>query len=196
MPSTEARRPRSHPAATPCTPRRSCCPTPPQAARCASNARSRQTSARFSAASRRPRRSGCRGLPLAPARLLGRRARRAEVVHVVRILHQALVEVVAHPAAGRADEVNALAVEDATLQLLDPDAEQLLVLPLDLPPPGLVLRELLLALVGGMVFLVEDAEALRLATALLGLPRACHSVLLLLQRVRCMYPQFFSHTQK
>ena len=92
---------------------------------------------------------------LAAARLLRRRAGGAEVVHVVRILDQAVVDVVADLPARRADEVDALdrlvdalAVEDAAAQLLDADAEQLLVLALDLPPTGLVLRKLFLAVVG------------------------------------------------
>src|SRR5262245_931907 len=85
----------------------------------------------------------CRGLAAAAlaARLLGGRTGGAEVVKVVRVLDQAVVDVVADLPAGRADEVDAfdrlvdaLAVEDATAQLLDADAEQLFVLALDLAP--------------------------------------------------------------
>src|SRR5262249_9698421 len=72
--------------------------------------------------------------------------------------------------------VDPLAVEDPSAQLLDADAEQLLVLALDLPAPGLVLRELLLRVVGVVILGLEDAERLRLApSALVALTHARHA---------------------
>src|SRR5581483_8224546 len=130
----------------------------------------------------------------AAAGLLGGRARGAQVVDVVRVFDETVVDVVAHLLARRADEVDALdrlvdalAVEDAPLQLLDADAEQLLVLALDLPAAGLVLRKIFLPVVGVRLLVLEDAERLALgaAAALLALPRACHPPALR-QRVRCV----------
>src|SRR5439155_15520181 len=147
-------------------------------------------------------RSG-RGLaaPLPAARLLGTGACGAEVVHVVRVLDETVVDVVTHLPARRADEVDALdglvdalAVQDPPLQLLDADAEQLLVLALDLAPARLILRQVLLTVVGVQLLVVEDAEAFVLATAtatatagcLFALARAWHASGLLRQRVRSL----------
>src|SRR6185503_9751789 len=112
---------------------------------------------------------GLAALAAPAARLLGRRAGGAEVVHVVRVLDQSFVEVVAHLLAGGADEVDALdglvdalAVQDAPLELLDANAEQLFVLALDLPAASLVLRKLFLAVFHGLLFVVEDRERLGL----------------------------------
>src|SRR5437870_11452263 len=134
---------------------------------------------------RRLGRSALRGglaAALAAARLLRVGARAAQVVQVVRVLHQPVVHVVAHLLARRADEidaldrlVDALAVQDAAAQLLDADAEQLLVLTLDLAAPGLVLGEILLPVLGVVLVAVEDGERLGLAaTALVALSRARH----------------------
>ena len=131
--------------------------------------------------STRPRSCPCRRE--APSRWL---QGDAEVVHVVRVLDQAVVDVVTDLLARGADEVDALdglvdalAVEDATLQLLDADAEQLFVLPLDLPPSRLVLRKLLLGLVDAVLLVVDrGGEGLRLGPgALVALARACHAAL-------------------
>src|SRR5204862_3602159 len=115
------------------------------------------------------------------------RAGGTEVVQVVRVLDQAVVDVVADLPARRADEVDALdrlvdalTVEDAAAQLLDPDAEQILVLALDLPPSRLVLREVLRTVVAARLLDLEDAEGLpglRAAARLvvLALPRARHT---------------------
>src|SRR5262249_11722292 len=115
-------------------------------------------------------------------RLLRRGTGRAEVVHVVRILDETVVDVVADLPAGRADEVDALdrlvdalPVEDPPPQLLDPDAEQLFVLPLDLAAPGLVLRELLFGLVSRVLLVFEHREALRRLAALVALSRTRHA---------------------
>ena len=82
---------------------------------------------------------------------LGLRAGGAQVVDVVRIFDQPLVHVVADLLALGADEVDAfdglvdaLAVEDAALQLLDADAEQVFVLALDLAAAGFVFGEIAL----------------------------------------------------
>src|SRR6185369_15505200 len=107
---------------------------------------------------------GCfAALSAAAARLLRRGARGAEVVHVVRVLDQAFVEVVAHLLAGGADEVDALdrlvdalPVEDAALELLDADAEQLLVLALYLAPSRFIFGELFLAVFDRLLLVVED----------------------------------------
>ncbi len=92
--------------------------------------------------SRDPRRTGSGGAAALRLLLLSPLLRRAGVAHVldvVRILDQALVEVVADLLADRADEVDALdglvdalPIEDTALELVDADAEELLVLPLDL----------------------------------------------------------------
>ena len=67
----------------------------------------------------------------------------AEVMQVGGILDNAVVERMADLQAFIAYEINALdglvdslAVEDAPLELLDPDAEQFLILALDLAPPA------------------------------------------------------------
>src|SRR5688572_5417630 len=125
----------------------------------------------------------CRGGFLAAPRLLLSRAGVAEIVDVVRVLDEAVVDVVADLPAGGADEVDALdrlvdalAVQDATAQLLDADAEELLVLPLDLPPPRLVLRELFLVVAGLVVLtLEEEALAAALGRRLVALTRARHA---------------------
>src|SRR5262249_18006614 len=101
-----------------------------------------------------------------------------------RILDQAVVDVVADLLAGSADEVDALdrlvdalPVEDASLQLLDANAEELLVLPLDLPPPRLVLRQLLFRFLGALLLISDrGSQALGLGPgALVTLARACHA---------------------
>src|SRR5262249_14674966 len=123
-------------------------------------------------------------LALAGGRFLRGAAGHAEIVHVVRILDQAVVDVVTDLLARGADEVDALdglvdplPVEDATLQLLDADTEQLLVLPLDLPPPRLVLRKLLFRLVDTLLLVVDRGSVgLRLGPgALVTLARTCHA---------------------
>src|SRR2546427_2565544 len=127
---------------------------------------------------------------LAAARLLRVGARAAQVVQVVRVLHQPVVHVVADLLARRADEVDALdglvdalAVQDAAAQLLDANAEQLLVLALDLAATGLVLGEVLLAVLGVVLVAVEDGERLGLATAaLVALTRARHGRIIPPQR--------------
>src|SRR5262249_59986758 len=85
--------------------------------------------------------------------------------------------------------VDALAIQDPALQLLDADAEKLLVLPLDLAPPGLVLGKLFLGLVDYLLFVVERAVCLRLRPgALVALARACHASLNLLNGCRGAFP--------
>src|SRR5262249_60631930 len=104
--------------------------------------------------------------------------------------------------AGRAEEidpadrfVDALPVEDATLQLLDADAEKLLVLPLDFATAGFVLGELFLGFVDRLLFIVERAVCFRLRpAALVALARACHASLKPPQRVRRAAPRLSSRT--
>src|SRR5262249_61217803 len=125
--------------------------------------------------------------------------------HVVVILDQAVVDVVADLLAGGADEVDTLdglvdplAVQDPTLQLLDADAEELLVLPLDLAPPGLVLGKLFLRLVDCLLFVVERAVCFRFRPgALVALARACHATVEPPQRVRRgeTHMLFYTHTK-
>src|SRR5262245_30410611 len=120
---------------------------------------------------------------LAAPRLLGGAAGDAEVVHVVRILDQTIVDVVTDLLARGTDEIDALdglvdplAVQDPSLELLDADAEELLVLPLDLATPGLVLRKFLFRLVAGLLVVI-DGGGVRLGLrpgALIALARACH----------------------
>src|SRR6266436_6069411 len=137
-----------------------------------------------------PRLGGGLAAALAAARLLRVGARAAQVVQVVRVLHQPVVHVVADLLARRADEVDALdglvdalAVQDAAAQLLDANAEQLLVLALDLAATGLVLGEVLLAVLGVVLVAVEDGERLGLATAaLVALTRARHGRIIPPQR--------------
>src|SRR5262249_12474085 len=132
---------------------------------------------------RRPLRGGGFAAALPAPGFLRGGAGGAEVVQVVWVFHQPVVHVVAHLLARRADEVDAfdglvdaLAVQDASAKLLDPDAEELLVLALDLAPPGLVLREILLAVVGLVILRVEEVEAttLALGTVLVRLACPCH----------------------
>src|SRR5262249_27026731 len=101
-------------------------------------------------------------------------------------------DVVTDLLAGRTDEidaldglVDALPVEDATLQLLDADPEKLLVLPFDLATAGFVLGELFLGFVDRLLLIVERAVCFRFRpAALVALARACHASLKPPQRVR------------
>jgi hypothetical protein len=79
--------------------------------------------------------------------LLGFRAAAAQVVRIVWVFDETVIHVVADLLTFCTNEVNALdglvdafAVEDSTLELLDSNSKQRFVLTLDLPATNFVLR--------------------------------------------------------
>jgi 23S rRNA pseudouridine1911/1915/1917 synthase len=109
--------------------------------------------------------SGGDGFPCRPC--LSPWRRHHTVLRVVRILDQPVVHVVADLLALDADEVDtldrlvdALAIEDAPLQLLDADSQQCLVLALDLAPAGFISGKVAVFLSVGPIVPFQNAVAL------------------------------------